>query len=281
LQKELRKRIDIWAGDIRDPFYVQEAARGREVVFHLAALIAIPYSYNAPTSYIQTNVLGTLNVLEACLKARTRKLVHTSTSEVYGTARYIPIDEQHPLQGQSPYSASKIGADHLVESFYRSFNLPAAIMRPFNTFGPRQSARAVIPTILSQLLAGKKEISLGALKPIRDMIYVADTVAGFLAVAESSKSVGEVIHMGSGHGRAIRQIAEAAMRVTGIHIPIRQEKVRLRPHSSEVLRLVASNNKARKLLHWSPKYTLERGLRLTAEYIRSSLENYKTNIYNV
>lgn len=281
LPGELLKRVDVFPGDIADPFLVREAARGREAVFHLAALIGIPYSYSAPESYVRTNVLGTLNVLEACLAARVRKLVHTSTSEVYGTARYVPIDEEHPLRGQSPYSASKIGADHMAESFHRSFDLPVAVLRPFNTFGPRQSARAVIPAILSQLLSGASELRVGSLSPMRDFTYVEDTVAGFLAAAASPASVGQVVNLGTGRGVTVRRLAELAMRLTGRKARLLREGDRVRPAKSEVLRLVASNRKAGKLLGWAPRRRLESGLRLVAEYIRDHPDEYKPGLYAV
>ncbi|HAH05436.1 MAG TPA: NAD-dependent dehydratase [Elusimicrobia bacterium] len=281
LPKETLRRIRVVAGDVTDPACVREAVHGCDIVFHLAALIAIPYSYAAPSSYAQTNVLGTLNVLDACRLAKAAKLVHTSTSEVYGTARYTPIDEEHPLQGQSPYSASKIGADQLALSFHRSFGLPVAVIRPFNAFGPRQSARAVLPTILSQLLSGYEELSLGSLSPVRDFSYVSDTVAGFLAVAASPKSVGEVINIGSGRGITVGEAAQAAMRVVGRKARIRKETARLRPPRSEVLRLIASNAKARRLLGWKPSVRFEDGLRLTARHIAGHLDDYKAGLYNV
>jgi dTDP-glucose 4,6-dehydratase len=281
LSPELKKRVEIFAGDITDPFCVAEAVEGRGVVFHLAALIAIPYSYRAPSSYVQANVVGTLNVLEACRRHRVKKLVHTSTSETYGTALYAPIDEKHPLQGQSPYSASKIGADQLAESFYRSFNLPVAIARPFNTFGPRQSARAVIPTMICQLLAEPARLSLGSVSPVRDFNYVADTVEGFLAVAASPKSVGEVINLGSGRGVTIGATANILMRLTGRRAVIRAEKSRMRPARSEVFKLICDNRKARKLLGWKPRFTLEQGLALSIEYVRAHPNEYKPAVYNV
>lgn len=281
LPADLKNRVDIRLGDITDPFCVSDLVQDQEVVFHLAALIAIPYSYIAPASYVAANVTGTLNVLEACRRHKVRKLVHTSTSETYGTALYTPIDEEHPMQGQSPYSASKIGADKLAESFYRSFNLPVAICRPFNTFGPRQSARAVIPTIISQLLAGKKELALGDLSPVRDFNYVADTVEGFLAVAASSKSVGEVINIGSGRGVTIGHTAELIMKLTGRNAVIKREKARLRPARSEVFKLICGNAKARKLLGWKPKHTLQDGLVRAIDYIRSHPAEYKTGFFNV
>lgn len=281
LPAELSSRVEIIAGDVTDPGCVDSLVKGQQVVFHLAALIAIPYSYVAPASYVLTNVTGTLNVLEACRRHRAGKLIHTSTSETYGTAVYTPIDENHPLQGQSPYSASKIGADQLAESFYRSFGLPVAICRPFNTYGPRQTARAVIPTILCQLLQEPPVLDLGATTPVRDFNYVSDTVEGFLAVAASPKSVGEVINIGSGRGVTIAQTAELAMRLTGRRAVLRQNTARLRPAKSEVYKLICSNAKARKLLGWRPKVPLEQGLVRTIEYVRTHLGDYKAGLYNV
>lgn len=280
LEPGLLRRADIVAGDVSDTHLVREVVGGRDVVFHLAALIGIPYSYHAPASYVSTNVTGTLNVLQACLEARVRKVVHTSTSEVYGTARYVPIDEAHPLQGQSPYSASKIAADKLAESFHLSFGLPVTVVRPFNTFGPRQSARAVLPTILTQLISGRKEIRLGSQSPVRDFNYVADTVSGFLAAAESSRGIGEVVNLGTGKGITIRQAAAAAMRVAGKKARIRTERTRVRPAASEVLRLVADNRKARRLLKWRPRHGFETGLRLTAAYLRERIDSYKPELYS-
>lgn len=278
---ELRGRVEVRAGDVRDPHFVDELCEGREVVFHLAALIAIPYSYEAPSSYFETNVQGTLNVLQACRRRKVRKVVHTSTSEVYGTARYVPIDEEHPLQGQSPYSASKIGADALTESFHRSFGLPAAIARPFNTYGPRQSARAVIPAIASQLLAGRPELRLGSLAPVRDFNDVGDTVEGFLAVAASPRTVGETVNLGSGRGVTIGHVAKSLMALTGAKARIVADESRVRPDKSEVLRLVCSSAKARRLTGWKPKSTLEQGLRRMVAYVRQHPERYKPEIYAV
>lgn len=281
IPKASRSLLEVFPGDVTDPFCVREAVRGRDAVFHLAALIAIPYSYKAPASYVQTNVTGTLNVLDACLQAKVKRVVHTSTSEVYGTARYVPIDEEHPLQGQSPYSASKIGADQLAESFYRSFGLPVSIVRPFNTYGPRQSARAVIPTIVSQLLAGKKEIHLGSLSPVRDFNFVSDTVEGFLAAAASPKSVGEVINLGSGRGISIRDTVREAFRAAGTRAKIATDSKRIRPEKSEVFRLIASNAKARKLLGWRPRRDIRYGLARVVEYLRQNASAYKPNRYTV
>ncbi|HBL15400.1 MAG TPA: NAD-dependent dehydratase [Elusimicrobia bacterium] len=275
------RRLEVLAGDVTDPYAMREAVRGREVVFHLAALIAIPYSYRSPASYVRTNVEGTLNVLEACRAAGVKRLVHTSTSEVYGTAVYAPIDEKHPLQGQSPYSASKIGADKLAESYWRSFGLPVVTVRPFNTYGPRQSARAVIPAILVQLLSGAKELRLGDLSPVRDFNFVADTVDGFLRAAAAPKLVGETVNVGSGRGWTIRQVAERACRLTGNRIPVRRDAARMRPGHSEVYRLLCDNRKARSLAGWRPRYSLDEGLALSIQYIRAHLSEYKSGIYNV
>jgi NAD dependent epimerase/dehydratase len=277
----LAKKVDVWAGDVTDPHYVLRLLEGQDVVFHLAAQIAIPFSYVAPGAFVAANVQGTLNVLEAARRSKPSKIVHTSTSEVYGTALYAPIDEKHPLQGQSPYSASKIGADQLAESFHRSFGLPVAIARPFNTFGPRQSARAVIPTVISQLLAGAQTLSLGSLDPIRDFNYVADTVEGFLAIAASPKSVGEVINIGSGRAVTIRKTAETIMRLTGKRASFALDRARVRPAKSEVMKLLCDNKKAKRLTGWAPRHSLEEGLVATIEWVRRNLSRYKAGLYNV
>ena len=273
--QSLVRHMEVVLGDVTDPQCADRLVQGQEVVFHLAALIAIPYSYQAAASYVATNISGTLNILEACRRHKVRKLVHTSTSETYGTARYVPIDEKHPLQGQSPYSASKIGADHLAESYYRSFGLPVAVIRPFNTFGPRQSARAVIPTIITQLLEKNPALKLGAVSPVRDFNYVADTVSGFLAVASSPESAGEVINIGSGRGVSIAHTAEAIMRLTGRRARVIKASARMRPVKSEVLRLVCDNSKAKRLLGWRPRYSLEQGLALTIDYVSRHRADYK------
>jgi NAD dependent epimerase/dehydratase len=264
---ELVKRIEFFQGDIRDPGLVKKSVRDREIVFHLASLIAIPYSYDAPESYVQTNVTGTLNVLNASLEAGVRKLVHTSTSEVYGTALYAPIDEKHPLQGQSPYSASKIGADMMAESFFRSFNLPVATLRPFNTYGPRQSARAVIPTILSQLYRGATEIRVGALTPTRDFNFVEDTVTAFIACALSPETVGQTLNAGSGREISIGNLIELLMSITGRRARIIQEQERIRPDKSEVERLLCDASRLTKLTGWKPRHSLEEGLKITARWV--------------
>jgi dTDP-glucose 4,6-dehydratase len=275
------ERVEVFPGDIRDPNRVQEAVAGQAVVFHLASLIAIPYSYHAPDSYVQTNVGGALNVLNACRALGVERLVHTSTSEVYGSAQYVPIDEKHPLQGQSPYSASKIGADALAESYWRAFGLPVAIIRPFNTFGPRQSARAVIPTIISQLAAGATELKLGALTPTRDFNYVADTVEGFLAVARAEQAVGRVINIGSGREIAIGDLAAKIMKAVGREVPIVTEQARLRPQGSEVDRLLCDNSLARQLTGWQPRHGLEEGLAATADWIKDNLHHFRPQDYTI
>jgi NAD dependent epimerase/dehydratase len=281
LPNEIKNEIDVFSGDIQDNIAVRKAVKDVDVVFHLAALIGIPYSYTAPESYINTNVKGTLNVMQACLDEGVEKVVHTSTSEVYGTAKYVPIDEKHPLQGQSPYSASKIGADKIAESYFLSFNLPVATIRPFNTYGPRQSARAVIPTIISQGLSSGI-IKLGSLTPIRDLNYVKDTVDGFIKVAESSKSIGEVINIGNGKGVTIGELAE---KITTLidkpNLKISCDENRIRPEKSEVMELICDNSKAKKLLGWEPKHSLDEGLRETINWIKEHQKLYKSNIYNV
>ena len=260
-ESEVKKSLEVVSGDIRDPYGVRAAVKGCEAVLHLAALIAIPYSYRSPDSYIDTNIRGTLNVLQASREHEVTKVVHTSTSEVYGTARYVPIDEEHPLQGQSPYSASKIGADHLAHSFFCSFNTPVAIIRPFDTYGPRQSARAVIPTIVTQLLNGNSRVELGALTPTRDFNYIKDTVSGFIAVAESDASVGEVINIGSGHEISIGETVELIAEIMGLKVKVVCGEHRVRPNGSEVTRLCAANGKAKQLLEWAPAYSGRDGLR--------------------
>jgi len=283
----LLKTMDVFSGDIRDPHGVKQAMKGCDVVLHLAALIAIPYSYHSPDTYVDTNVKGTLNVVQAARELGVSKVVHTSTSEVYGTARYVPITEEHPLQGQSPYSASKIGADQMALSFYTSFNTPVAIIRPFNTYGPRQSARAIIPTIITQIANGSRRIKLGALHPTRDFNFVMDTVRGFISIAESDLSVGEVINVGSNYeismGDTVRMIAE----VMNTEIEVVTDEVRLRPDKSEVERLWAENRKARELAGWEPLYAgkdgLRRGLDETVTWFRNpeNLRAYKSDIYNI
>lgn len=279
-QSPLKNDVEIVLGDIRDQDTVAHALNGVDVVFHLAALIAIPYSYQAPLSYVRTNVEGTLNVLQAAQRAGSEIVVHTSTSEVYGTARTVPIDENHPLQGQSPYSASKIGADKIAESFHLSFGLPVVTVRPFNTFGPRQSARAVIPTIITQALNGS-EVRLGNLEPTRDLNYVADTVEGFIKAAETPKALGETINLGSGREISIKDLAALILKLMNREIPIALEGARVRPENSEVDRLCADSRKGQSILGWTPKYSLEEGLSATIEWIRENSERYRTGIYVV
>lgn len=281
LPEKKLSEINIFSGDIRDPNGVREAMRGIDMVFHLAALIAIPFSYHSPDSYVDTNIKGTLNVLQAARELETEKIMITSTSEVYGTAQYVPIDEKHPFQGQSPYSATKIGADRLAESFYRSFRLPAAIVRPFNTYGPRQSARAVIPTIITQLLAGKTEIKLGMLTPTRDFNYVKDTAEGFVAIAESDKTVGEEINIASQREISIGDLASEIIKQINPNAELVCDEQRIRPEKSEVNRLLGSNEKIQKLTNWKPRYSLEQGLGETIEWIRKNMKCYKPDIYNV
>jgi dTDP-glucose 4,6-dehydratase len=276
----LAREMQIIAGDIRDAELIARACEGVDVVFHLAALIAIPYSYAAPSSYVQVNIQGTLNVLEAARRAGVGRVVQTSTSEVYGTARYVPIDEAHPLQGQSPYSASKIGADKLAESFFCSFQTPVTIVRPFNTFGPRQSARAVIPTIITQALT-QPEIRLGSLEPTRDLNYVDDTVSGFLQCAAAQRAVGQVVNLGSGREISIGDLAKLILHMIGRDVPIVCESQRQRPAGSEVERLLASAARARDLAGWSPRYTLEQGLEHTIAWIRQHPEVYRVGGYRV
>jgi len=279
--KELLGKIEVFSGDIRDPNGVREAMKDIDVVYHLAALIAIPFSYHSPDSYVDTNIKGTLNVLQAARDLKTKRILVTSTSEVYGTAQYVPIDEKHPYQGQSPYSATKIGADRLAESFYRSFNLPVTIVRPFNTYGPRQSARAVIPTIITQLLAGKEEIRLGSLTPTRDFNYVKDTVRGFIAIANSDKTIGEEINIATQQEISIGELAEELIRQINPKARIICEEQRLRPEKSEVERLLGSNAKIKALTDWQPQYTFAQGLAETIAFLRANADKYKADIYNV
>ncbi len=284
---DVKGKFEVFAGDIRDPHGVRTAMKDCKAVMHLAALIAIPYSYHSPDTYIETNVKGTLNVVQAARDLGIEKMVHTSTSEVYGTARFVPITEEHPLHGQSPYSASKIGADQIAMSFYTSFDTPVATLRPFNTYGPRQSARAVIPTIITQIANGNRQIKLGAIHPTRDFNFVADTVAGFIAALGSKKAIGEVINIGSNYEISIGDTARTIARVIGTEIEILTDDQRLRPEKSEVERLWASNAKARELLGWQPQYGgldgFRRGLTETVAWFRdpSHLAAYKSEIYNL
>lgn len=281
LSKEIMEEVEVFPGDIRDPNGVKEAMKGIETVFHLAALIAIPFSYHSPDTYVDTNIKGTLNVLQAARQLETSRVLITSTSEVYGTAQYVPIDEKHPFQGQSPYSATKIGADRLAESFYRSFNMPITIVRPFNTYGPRQSARAVIPTIITQLLAGNAEICLGALSPTRDFNYVKDTVSGFLCIAKSDKTIGEEINIATQQEVSIKELAEELIRQINPNAKIICDEQRLRPEKSEVNRLLGSNEKIKRLTNWAPNYTFKQGLSETIEFFKLNLEKYKPDLYNL
>lgn len=281
LPKDQLKEIEIFAGDIRDPNGVYEAMEGMEQVFHLAALIAIPFSYHSPDSYVDTNIKGTLNVLQAARRLQPEHVLVTSTSEVYGTAQYVPIDERHPYQGQSPYAATKIGADRLAESFYRSFGLPVTIVRPFNTYGPRQSARAVIPTIISQLIAGQEEIKLGSLSPTRDFNFVKDTVNGFIEISKSRKTIGEEINIATGQEISIGDLAKEIIKQINPNARIICEEERLRPEKSEVNRLLGCNKKIRRLTNWEAQYTLEQGISETIDWIRNNIDRFKLDIYNV
>ncbi|MBE2197594.1 MAG: SDR family NAD(P)-dependent oxidoreductase [Anaerolinea sp.] len=276
----LRNEMEVFAGDIQDWDRVRQAVLGVDVIFHLAALIAIPYSYQAPLSYIHTNVEGTLNVLQAAREYGTARVIHTSTSEVYGTAQYVPIDEKHPLQGQSPYAASKIGADKLAESFYLSFGTPVVVVRPFNTFGPRQSARAVIPTIITQCLAGQN-VRLGNLHPTRDMNFVTNTVDGFLRAATAPAIIGQTINLGSNREVSIGELAQIIIQLTNPVLSIESEEQRLRPEKSEVNRLLADNTLAHTLLNWEPTVSLEDGLRQTIVWLENHLERYRPGDYIV
>ena len=280
LPVEVFSQLDLVAGDLRDVEAVRSAMKDVDIVFHLGALIAIPYSYVHPREVIETNVMGTLNVLMAARELQTRRVIHTSTSEVYGTAQYVPIDERHPLQGQSPYSASKIGADRIVESFYRSFNLPVVTIRPFNTYGPRQSARAVIPTIISQALT-QDEVKLGSLDPSRDFTFVADTVEGFLRAASVDAALGEEINLGNDNTIRIGDLVEKIFSMLGKSPKVLTDAQRIRPDKSEVLKLWASNHKAKELIGWEPRVSLDEGLRRTIEWISAHLDLYQSDRYMV
>ena len=281
LPPSIMNHVEVFQGDIRDPHGVKEAMKGCQAVFHLAALIAFPFSYHSPDAYVDTNVKGTLNILQAARELDLERILVTSTSEVYGTAKYVPIDEKHPFQGQSPYSATKIGADRLAESFYRSFNLPVTIVRPFNTYGPRQSARAVIPTIITQLLSGKKEIKLGALTPTRDFNYVKDTANGFIEIYKSDKTIGEEINIATQKEISVGELAGELIRQINPNARIICDEQRLRPEKSEVNRLLGSNEKIRRLTDWEPKYTLSQGLSETIRFLENNLDRYKVDIYNL
>ena len=287
LPEDIKRSIEIFSGDIRDPHGVHEAMRGCDAVLHLAALIAIPYSYHSPDTYIDTNVKGTLNVLQAARQLGVKRIIHTSTSEVYGTARFVPITEEHPLQAQSPYSASKIGADQLAYSFYSSFDLPVVIARPFNTYGPRQSARAVIPTVITQIASGAKQLKLGAITPTRDFSYVQDTVDAFIATLTSDKGLGEVVNFGSNFEISIADVVRLIAEKMNAMIDVISDTERIRPVNSEVERLWADNSKVGDLFGWSPKYAgrdgLARGLQETINWFTQSenLQHYKSDIYNL
>lgn len=281
LPKDVINEIEVFTGDIRDPNGVKESMKGIDEVFHLAALIAIPFSYHSPDTYVDTNIKGTLNVLQAARELDTKRVLITSTSEVYGTAQYVPIDESHPYQGQSPYSATKIGADRLAESFYRSFEMPITIVRPFNTYGPRQSARAVIPTIITQLLSGKEEIKLGSLTPTRDFNYVKDTANGFIELSKSLNTIGEEINIATQNEISIGELAEELIRQINPNAKIITDDQRLRPEKSEVNRLLGSNEKIKRLTNWEPKYTFEQGLAETIAFFKENLDQYKSDIYNI
>ena len=283
LSKDAQASVEIFSGDIRDPNGVREACKDVEAIFHLAALITIPFSYHSPDSYVDTNIKGTLNVLQAARDFQTPRIFATSTSEVYGTAQYVPIDEAHPFQGQSPYSATKIGADRIAESFYRSFSLPVTIVRPFNTYGPRQSGRAVIPTIITQLLCGAKEISLGSLEPTRDFNFVADTAAGFLAIAATDKSVGQEINIATQQEISIGDLAHELIRQINPAARIITRTERIRPEKSEVERLLGSAAKIKSLTDWTPKYDLAAGLAETIAWFKrpEHLARYKAELYNI
>lgn len=281
LPRDIMDSVEVFTGDVRDPNGVRTAMNGVDQVFHLAALIAIPFSYHSPDSYVDTNIKGTLNVLQSARDHDMQRVLVTSTSEVYGTAQYVPIDEKHPFQGQSPYSATKIGADRLAESFYRSFQLPVTIVRPFNTFGPRQSARAVIPTIISQLLAGREEIRLGALTPTRDFNYVKDTAAGFIAIARSGETVGQEINIATQREISIGELAEEIIGQINPNARIVCDEQRLRPEKSEVNRLLGCNEKIHRLTDWQQKYTFAQGIAETIAWMRENMDNYKPDIYNL
>ncbi len=281
ISSQEKDAMNVVLGDVRDPNGVRDAMKGIDTVFHLAALIAIPFSYTSPDSYIDTNIKGTLNVLQAARELETSRVLVTSTSEVYGTAQYVPIDEKHPFQGQSPYSATKIGADRIAESFYRSFNTPVTIVRPFNTYGPRQSARAVIPTIITQLLAGKTEIHLGSLTPTRDFNYVKDTANGFVTIANSDNTIGHELNIATEQEISIGELANELISQINPNAKIITDENRLRPEKSEVNRLLGTAKQLNKLTGWVPNYTFSQGIAETVEWVKNNMENYKVDIYNV
>ena len=281
LPKEIKDEIYVFSGDIRDPNGVKTAMKDIDTVYHLAALIGIPFSYHSPDSYVDTNIKGTLNILQAARDLETVRVLVTSTSEVYGTAQYVPIDEKHPFQGQSPYSATKIGADRITESFNRSFKTPVTIVRPFNTYGPRQSARAIIPTIISQLLNGQENIHLGSLSPTRDFNFVKDVVSAFIAIAKSENTIGEEINIASGTEISIGQVAEMLIKQINPKAVMVNDEARVRPEKSEVERLLGCNKKLMSLTGWKPEYSFEEGLIETIDWIRNNLSSFKSSIYNV
>jgi NAD dependent epimerase/dehydratase len=282
ISKADKSKIEVILGDITDGSLVRRLVKGKNIVFHLAALIGIPYSYIAPMSYLRTNIEGTVNILEAARDTDIERVICTSTSETYGTAIYTPIDENHPMQGQSPYSASKISADKMAESYFNSFDLPVVTVRPFNTYGPRQSARAIIPTIAMQLLSKVEYLTLGSLTPIRDMTYVSDTVSGFLAAGlADEKCLGEVLNLGTGTGVTIAHIAELMMNLTGHVVPIITDENRVRPGKSEVFELIANADKAKEIIKWTPKFSLEQGLYKVVDYVGNNMNKYKPNLYSV
>lgn len=287
LPLDVQNELDIFSGDIRDPFGVKKSMEGCDRILHLAALIAIPYSYHSPATYIATNIQGTLNIIQAARECGVEKVVHTSTSEVYGTARFVPITEEHPLQGQSPYSASKIGADQIAMSYYHAFGLPVSIIRPFNTYGPRQSARAVIPTVITQIANGSRTLKLGSLHPTRDFTYVTDTAKGFKSILESDDTIGEVVNVGSNYEISIGETVEMIADVMGVKITVKTDDLRLRPKKSEVERLWADNSKVRNLTGWQPEYGgrdgFRRGIEETVRWFsdRKNLKFYKADLYNI
>lgn len=283
LIKDIEKKCKVVMGDIRDPHFCLNLAHNQEYIFHLAALIAIPYSYQAPTSYFETNVHGTVNLLEAAKRnKKLKRFVHTSTSETYGTALYSPMDEKHELQAQSPYAASKVAADKAAMSYHLSFNTPVSIVRPFNNYGPRQSARAVIPTIITQLLSKKiKKVKLGALKPVRDFTYAPDTADAFIKVAQSAKTIGEVLNVGHGKGYSIQEIVDMAIDITGIKKEVVLDQKRIRPQKSEVWKLICSNKKIYKLAKWKPNTTFKKGLRETTKWVEENFERYHPDLYSI
>jgi len=280
-QKEVLRKVEVIKGDITDPFSVKKALKDIDIVFHLAALIGIPYSYCAPQSYVNTNIIGTLNVLQAALDNRNTQVIHTSTSETYGSALYSPIDEKHPLQGQSPYSASKIGADKIAESFYLSFALPVTIIRPFNTYGPRQSARAIIPTIISQALTHPDKVKLGSLSPIRDFTYVSDTVSGFIQASKSQTAIGKTINLGTGKSCSIQELVDSVKKILNLNFNVITDESRVRPEKSEVIKLLSNPNLAKETFNWSAKTSLLDGLEQTIEFIKRNPNQYKPQEYQV